>query len=122
MPTMSNPGGVGVPQASGWMLSSLGLFALLRLLLAVIFLLWIAKQVLGRGYPRAALFLVVLGACLLEWAEPGHLTYGVPTTLPPTRTVATFTLDDRTLPPWAAWVQRTVRPELKPAVTAPEEE
>ena len=120
---MSRSAGVGLPQASLGVLPTLGVVALLRLLLAILVLLWGVKQVLGRGYPRAALLLLVLGACLLEWAEPGHLTYGVPTTLPPTRTVATFTLDQPPLPAWADWWQRlTPRPAPPSRVTAPPEE
>jgi hypothetical protein len=112
-----------MPQASVGILPTLGVFALLRLLLAILLLLWGAKQVLGRGYPRAAFLLLVLGACFLEWAEPGHLTYGVPMTLPPTRTVATFSLNQPPLPAWADWWQRlTTPPAPPPRVTAPAEE
>ncbi|MBE7385160.1 MAG: hypothetical protein F6J95_027605 [Leptolyngbya sp. SIO1E4] len=88
-----------------WVLERLGVFWLLKMALVAIALFWIAKQLLGRGNPRAALFLVIAVACFLEWAEPGHLTYGLPNSFPPTQSGVTFTLDDRTLPTWAEWIK-----------------
>ncbi len=88
-----------------WVLERLGVFWLLKMALIAIALFWIAKELLGRGNPRIALFLVVIAACILEWAEPGHLTYGVPNAFPPTQSVVTFTVDDRTLPGWAEWIR-----------------
>lgn len=88
-----------------WVLERLGVFWLLKMALIALVLFWVAKQLLGRGNPRIALFLIVIAACFLEWAEPGHLTYGVPNAFPPTQSVVTFTLDDRTLPAWAEWIR-----------------
>ena len=88
-----------------WVLERLGVFWLLKMALIAVALFWVAKQLLGRGNLRIALFLVVAAACFLEWAEPGHLTYGVPNSFPPTQSVVTFTLDDRTLPGWAKWIR-----------------
>lgn len=88
-----------------WVLARLGVFWLLQMALIALVLCWIAKQLFAQGNPRIALLLVVATACLLEWAEPGHRTYGVPHAWPPTESVVTFTLDERTLPTWAAWIQ-----------------
>ena len=109
-------------QMSFWVLEKLGVFWLLKMLLIALALFWVAKQLLGRGHPRAAVFLIVIAACVLEWAEPGHLTYGVPNSFPPTQSVVTFTVDDRTLPGWAEWLREKVPGQTAgPQVTTKEE-
>ncbi|MEL6326401.1 MAG: hypothetical protein AAFQ61_05790 [Cyanobacteria bacterium J06626_23] len=104
-----------------WVLEKLGGFWLLKMALVAIALFWIAKQLFKQN-PRAALFLIVIAACVLEWAEPGHLTYGVPDSFPPTQSVVTFTLDDRTLPGWAEWIRERIPGQTAgPKVTTKEE-
>lgn len=88
-----------------WGLEHLGFFGLFKMALIALILFGIAKYLLARGYPRTALFLVIAVACFLEWAAPGHLTYGVPNTFPPTQSVVTFTLDDLTRPTGAEWIR-----------------
>ncbi|MEO1095979.1 MAG: hypothetical protein AAFX01_13880 [Cyanobacteria bacterium J06638_28] len=103
-----------------WVLARLGVFWLLQMALIALVLFWIAKQLLAQGNPRIVLLLVVATACLLEWAEPGHRTYGVPHAWPPTESVVTFTIDERTLPAWAAWIQDQLPgPASDPDVTVP---
>ena len=104
-----------------WVLERLGVFWLLKMALIGFALFLIAKQLFKQN-PRAAVFLIVLAACLLEWAEPGHLTYGVPDSFPPTQSVVTFTVDDRTLPGWAEWIREKIPGQASgPKVTTKEE-
>ena len=104
-----------------WVLEKLGVFWLLKMALVALALFWIAKQLFKQN-PRAAVFLIVIAACVLEWAEPGHLTYGVPDSFPPTHSVVTFTVDDRTLPGWAEWLRERIPGQSSdPKVTTQEE-
>ena len=106
---------------SVWVLEKLGVFWLLRMALVALALFWVAKQLFKRS-PRAAMFLIVIAACLLEWAEPGHFTYGLPDSFPPTQSVVTFTVDDRTLPGWAEWIREKIPGQTAgPKVTTQEE-
>ena len=110
------------PQRLGlWVLERLGVFWLLKMALIGFALFLIAKQLFKQN-PRAAVFLIVIAACVLEWAEPGHLTYGVPDSFPPTQSVVTFTVDDRTLPGWAEWIREKIPGQASgPKVTTKEE-
>ncbi|MEM6437461.1 MAG: hypothetical protein AAF773_26940 [Cyanobacteria bacterium P01_D01_bin.115] len=104
-----------------WVLERLGVFWLLKMALIGMVLFLIAKQLFKQN-PRVAVFLIVLAACLLEWAEPGHFTYGLPDSFPPTQSVVTFTVDDRTLPGWAEWIRAKIPGQTAgPKVTTKEE-
>lgn len=101
-------------------LEKLGVFHWLKIALVLFLVLFIA----GRLFRKSRKFLIivlVVALALMEREAPGERTYALPTSLNPTTSQVTFTIDDRTLPGWAEWMrQHLPGQESGPKVTTEE--